>query len=90
MINPSEKEDEELDVLDIDGHKVILWNDDYNTFDWVISCLVEVCGHTTRQAEQNAILVHHVGKSIVKEGDLTSMRKIKNKLQVRGLTVSLD
>ena len=28
--------------------KLILSNDDYNTFDWVITCLMKVCGQIGR------------------------------------------
>ena len=26
-------------------HNLIVWNDDVNTFDWVITSLVDICGH---------------------------------------------
>ena len=26
-------------------YKLILHNDDHNTFDWVITCLMKVCNH---------------------------------------------
>ena len=32
--------------------KLILHNDDYNTFEWVITCLMKVCGHEYEQASQ--------------------------------------
>ena len=33
---------------------LILFNDDFNTFDYVIDSLVEVCNHDVVQAEQCA------------------------------------
>ena len=39
------------------GCQLIVWNDEVNSFDWVITTLVEVCGHTVEQAEQCAILL---------------------------------
>ncbi|MEO7265275.1 MAG: ATP-dependent Clp protease adaptor ClpS [Ferruginibacter sp.] len=47
---------------------LIVWNDDVNTFEWVIETLVEVCGHNTEQAEQCAMLIHTQGKYAVKNG----------------------
>ena len=47
---------------------LIVWNDDVNTFDWVIETLIEVCGHSAEQAEQCAIFIDAKGKYAVKEG----------------------
>jgi ATP-dependent Clp protease adaptor protein ClpS len=33
-------------------HKLILHNDDFNTLDWVMGCLRDVCKHSPTQAEQ--------------------------------------
>ena len=49
-------------------HQIVLYNDDINTFDHVINCLVEICGHDVLQAEQCALLVHYKGKCSVKSG----------------------
>jgi ATP-dependent Clp protease adaptor protein ClpS len=51
------------------GVKLILYNDDVNTFDHVIECLVRICNHDALQAEQSAMLVHYKGKCVVKTGD---------------------
>ena len=36
----------------VDEQKIVLFNDDVNTFDFVIESLVDVCGHDFIQAEQ--------------------------------------
>jgi ATP-dependent Clp protease adaptor protein ClpS len=66
-----EELDEDISVLEeiTDETKVILLNDDVNTFDWVIECLVEVCEHDYIQAEQCAMLVHYKGKATVNTGE---------------------
>lgn len=68
--NPLTDFSEESDVLteETTGYNLILWNDDVNTFDWVIDTLIEICGHSQEQAEQCAILIHHKGKYAVKTG----------------------
>src|SRR5690606_33072294 len=58
-----------LDELLTDSKKLVLYNDDVNTFDHVIDCLVSICKHQVQQAEQCALLVHFKGKAIVKEGE---------------------
>ena len=59
---------EETDVLteSTTGYNLILWNDDVNTFEWVIDTLIEICGHSAEQAEQCAMLIHYKGKYAVK------------------------
>ncbi|MBM3414127.1 MAG: ATP-dependent Clp protease adaptor ClpS [Bacteroidetes bacterium] len=48
--------------------KLIVWNDDTNTFDWVIQTLMEICGHSREQAEQCALIIHYKGSYAVMEG----------------------
>ena len=67
-------------------YKLVLHNDDVNTFDFVIDCLIEICGHTMEQAEQCTLLVHYKGKCTVKTGDLSVLKPMHQKLLSRGLT----
>lgn len=67
-----------------------LHNDDYNSFDWVITCLIKVCGHDSEQANQCAHLVHFKGKCDVKYGDYETISKMKEKLQGAGLIVTME
>ena len=53
-----EQESFGTDALEDDGCKLVLYNDDVHTFDYVIKALVDICRHTNEQAEQCAILVH--------------------------------
>lgn len=68
--NPLTEIQEDLDVLTetSTGYNLIVWNDEINTFEWVIETLIEICGHSQEQAEQCAILIHHKGKYAVKTG----------------------
>ena len=56
-----------------DTYKIVLFNDDVNTFDHVIETLVRVCDHDPLQAEQCALLVHYTGKCEVKSGELSEL-----------------
>ena len=60
-------------------YKLILHNDDYNSFDWVITCLVKICGHEFEQANQCAHIVHFKGKCDVKYGDFETISTMKEK-----------
>jgi ATP-dependent Clp protease adaptor protein ClpS len=69
--------EEALEVL-TDKEKqyvIVLYNDDVNTFDHVIHCLVKICGHQVTQAEQCANIVHFKGKCQVSDGSLKEMQK---------------
>lgn len=68
--DPLKEVQQELDVLteDSPGFNLIVWNDDVNTFEWVIEALVTVCGHSHEQAEQCALIIHSAGKYAVKTG----------------------
>ncbi|PSL42628.1 ATP-dependent Clp protease adaptor protein ClpS [Chitinophaga niastensis] len=69
---------------------LVVWNDEVNTFDWVISSLMEVCGHTHEQAEQCALIIHFNGKYAVKQGEYIKLRPLCEALQERGLSVTIE
>ena len=51
-VKEKEKKDFSVDEAKGDEHQIILYNDDFNTFDHVIETLINVCDHTPLQAEQ--------------------------------------
>ncbi len=71
-------------------HRLILWNDDTNTFEHVIYCLVKYLDYTEKQAEQVAWTVHNEGKCAILEGSWTEMEVYRKILKQEGLTVSVD
>lgn len=70
--------------------RIDLHNDDWNTFQHVINCLVQICGHEYHQAEQCAQIVHYNGKCDVKYGDYETISVMKEKLQSAGLSVTME
>lgn len=71
-------------------YRLDLHNDDHNTFDWVITCLMKVCKHEYEQANQCAHIVHFKGKCDVKYGDYETISTMKEKLQSAGLSVTME
>ena len=69
--------------------ELILFNDDVNSFDFVIESLVEVCDHDLVQAEQCAMIAHFKGKCGIKAGTLTELTPMNNELNNRGLSTVL-
>jgi len=92
MNRPFEIFQEDIDVLDDIhlGRHLILHNDDFNTFEFVIESLIQVCLHTEQQAEQCAMIVHFKGKCAVKSGRDEVLRPMKDALIDRGLNATLD
>jgi ATP-dependent Clp protease adaptor protein ClpS len=71
-------------------HSIILYNDDVNSFDWVIDSLIQVCEHTATQAEQCAFIVHFKGKYAIKSGEKRDMIDRCIALLDRGLTAEVE
>lgn len=80
----------EDDISTGERSQIIVYNDDYNTFDWVIQCFMEVCNHSHEQAEQLSILVHFKGKASVKTGTMSVLKPMKDALVERGLSAVIE
>jgi ATP-dependent Clp protease adaptor protein ClpS len=80
------------DALTVDRlqRKLIVWNDEINTFDWVIQSLVEICDHMPEQAEQCAWLIHTKGKYAVKHGEDDELRMMREALADRGIGATVE
>ncbi len=68
---------------------LILLNDDFNDFDYVIDCLVLVCNLTPLQAEQLAYITHCKGRSVIKSGSFLDMINFKKDLTIYGLDLEI-
>jgi ATP-dependent Clp protease adaptor protein ClpS len=75
--------------LEEDLKELILFNDDFNTFDFVIETLIDVCGHDPNQAEQCAMIAHFKGKCAVKSGTFNELKPPYDEMTNRKLTVSI-
>ncbi len=73
-----------------DLKNLVLYNDDYNSFDFVIDTLIEICRHTSEQAEQCALITHYKGKCTIKEGDYQQLKPIKEEINKRGLNSVIE
>ena len=66
-----------------------LINDDVNSFEYVIHCLMSICGHNAIQAEQCAMLVHGTGSTIVESGFSPEIFQTYTLLIKQGLSVEI-
>lgn len=85
----SENETDVLDTYDT-SCSLIVWNDEVNTFEWVIATLVEVCQHTEEQAEQCAMIIHTQGKYAVKQGSYDELKPMCDAITDRGIGATIE
>ncbi len=91
-IKPLYDQEEDIDVLDdIDQScSLIVWNDEVNTFEWVIEALIEICNHTQEQAEQCAMIIHSHGKYAVKHGGYNELKPMCDAITDRGIGATIE
>ena len=78
-----------LEEETLNHNEIILFNDDVNTFDYVIDTLISICEHTPEQAEQCSLIVHYNGKCTVKTGEYTDLKPRCSKLLQAGLNAEI-
>ena len=86
------QESVDTDVLEaVDkGCDLIVWNDEVNTFEWVIETLIEVCGHSFEQAEQCSMIIHFHGKYAVKHGSYDDLKPLCDAITERGIGATIE
>lgn len=85
-------ENEDTDLLtDVDDpFSLIVWNDEVNTFEWVIETLIEVCGQSVEQAEQCAMIIHTKGSYAVKRGAYDELKPMCDAITERGIGATIE
>ncbi len=84
-------EEDTLTITDTeDPCNLIVWNDEVNTFEWVIETLMEVCGHSAEQAEQCAYIIHFQGKYAVKNGSFDDLKPQCEAITDRGIGATIE
>lgn len=85
-----ESDQEELVLDDGNNCQLVVWNDEVNTFEWVIDTLIQICRHTAEQAEQSAMIIHTKGKYAVKEGPYTTLKSMCDAITERGIGATVE
>ncbi len=80
----------DVSVDDILNSKLVVYNDDYNTFEWVIECFCKYLRHSSEQAEQCALLIHTKGKCEVKTASKEVLKPLKEALADAGLSAVIE
>jgi ATP-dependent Clp protease adaptor protein ClpS len=77
-------------ALDEDLRDLVVYNDDFNTFDHVINTLIKVCKHTVEQAEQCTLIIHNTGKCAVKNGSYDELRPMRESICSAGIDAKIQ
>lgn len=88
--NTKFKEESDTITETAETYTLIVWNDEVNSFDWVIETLVDICGHTREQAEQCAIIIDSKGKYAVKEGAYEILKPMCDAITDRGIGATIE
>ena len=78
-----------VDEVTVDERDLMVYNDDFNTFDHVINTLVKVCKHSLQQAEQCTWLIHYKGKCSVKKGSYEELKPLKDGICDAGIDAKI-
>lgn len=92
FFNSNTETEYEEDVLTFaeETKKIILYNDEVNSFEFVIETLIDVCEHEPEQATQCTYIVHYKGKCDVKNGEYDKLKPICSELLRRGLSAEIE
>ena len=85
FLSKSESKEQLVDQCDL-----IVYNDDINTFDFVIETLIDVCNHEYIQAVQCTHLIHNKGKCGVKRGSFYDLQPKCEALLEKGLSATIE
>ncbi len=90
-MSTKKKIQEKVDILEqeVSLHEIVLFNDEVNTFEFVINSLIDVCDHSPEQAEQCTYLVHYKGKCGVKTGEYDELKPRCSRLLNLGLSAEI-
>lgn len=85
-----ESDQAEMLIDDENNYQLVVWNDEINTFEWVIDTLIQICRHTSEQAEQSAMIIHTKGKYAVKEGSFNTLKPMCDAITDRGIGATVE
>lgn len=83
-------EDIKLDLSFLEDSKLILFNDDHNSFDKVIMALIVYCQISSAKAAEIAMKVHNEGKAVAKYGPRKDLEVIAGIFGELDLTCEIE
>ncbi len=97
MVFDSDLEPEVEELVDVEDDidqgeikNLVVYNDDFNTFDHVINTLIKVCKHDATQAEQCTYIIHFKGKCAVKRGTFKELKPMREGICEAGIKATIE
>ena len=75
---------------DVKTHKLTIYNDDVNSYEYIIAFLIRFCKHDPIQAEQCAVIAHNTGRCIVKLGNFDDVYEMHTDLKQMDITTQIE
>lgn len=72
----TQEQESDIDTIADEPYKVVLFNDDYHTFEEVINQLIKAIRCSRAKAEAHTWEVHNKGKSIVFDGTMEECLRV--------------
>jgi ATP-dependent Clp protease adaptor protein ClpS len=72
-----------------DLKNLVVYNDDFNTFEHVTNTLIKVCKHDVQQAEQCTYLIHYKGRCAVKSGNYQRLKPMRESITEAGIKAAI-
>lgn len=83
-------EKEDIGTIDHENCHIVVFNDDHNPIDVVVQIFIDVLKHSSEQAEQLTLIIHHKGQARVKGGTFEELQPICEKLIDKGLDSTIE
>lgn len=90
MVKEKTRQSEKEKAQNSKNRDLLVHNDDFNTFEFVIQTLIEVCHHEPEQAEQCTLIIHYRGKCVVRSGDYQTLEPMYREILNRGITATIE
>lgn len=84
------EEEKKYSAEDVYGRKVILYNDEFNSFEHVEQCLQKFCFKSRNEARKIALEAHNRGKAVCYKGSFEECETVAAKMAEQNLTVSVE
>lgn len=81
---------DEIKENQADRYVLILHNDEVNLFEHVMESLIDVCQHSSEQAEQCTLLAHLRGRCDIKHGEFMTLDSMRDALALRGISATIE
>jgi ATP-dependent Clp protease adaptor protein ClpS len=82
--------DIEDDVMTAFSSRVILFNDEWHTFEEVIEQIIKATGCNFKKAEKLTLEVHNAGKAMVFDGDFVDCLRVSSVLEEIKLRTQIE